>query len=274
MSLNSPIFLPPVVLSFAGSDPTGGAGVQADLMTLSALGCHALSVVTALTVQDTVGVHGVTVIDAKWVDGQARCLLQDMPVSVFKIGMLGSLDNVETIARILSDYPSVPLVFDPVLTSGRGDALADAAMIRAIRELLLPRTTILTPNSLEARRLVDHDKREAESTLSLDECAHRLLAMGCQHVLLTGTHENTLRVVNDLYGPTGNVQSASWERLSGSYHGSGCTLASAVAAGLAHGLPVSDAVRKAQNYTWHTLAAGFRPGAGQYVPDRFFQTRQ
>ena len=271
MSLNSPIFLPPAVLSFAGSDPSGGAGAQADLMTLSALGCHALSVMTALTVQDTVGVHGVMAVDPEWVEGQARCLLEDMPVAVFKIGMLGSIGNVETIARLLSDYPAVPLVFDSVLTSGRGDALADAAMIGAIRELLLPRTTVLTPNSLEARRLVVDD---GEGDPPLVECARRLLALGCGHVLLTGTHENTLRVANDLYGADGSVQSMSWERLPESYHGSGCTLASAVAAGLAHGLPVGDAVRKAQNFTWHALAAGYRRGTGQFIPDRFFQTRQ
>jgi len=145
---------PPIVLSFAASDPSGGAGIQADLMTISSMGCHALSVITALTVQDTVGIDSVLCFDADWVDDQARKLLEDMPVDAFKIGLLGSCENIEAIARIVSDYPDIPLVFDPVLASGRGDELADDEMIAAIQSLLLPHTTVLTPNSIEASRLV------------------------------------------------------------------------------------------------------------------------
>lgn len=264
---------PPIVLTFAASDPSGGAGIQADLMTISSMGCHALSVITALTVQDTLGVDNLLAIDADWVDDQARTLLEDMPVDVFKIGLLGSIENIAMIAGILADYPDVPLVFDPVLASGRGDELADAEMISALQELLLPRTTILTPNSLEARRL-SGGSDEDDNDLPLDECARRLIAHGCQYVLLTGTHENTPRVVNELYDSEGLVRSDNWQRLPGSYHGSGCTLASALAAGLAHRLPVSEAVREAQEYTWKTLAAGFRPGMGQFIPDRFFWARR
>jgi hydroxymethylpyrimidine/phosphomethylpyrimidine kinase len=265
---------PPVALTFAASDPSGGAGIQADLMTLSALGCHALSVLTALTVQDTVGIYSVLPIAPGWVEKQARALLADMAVDVFKIGLLGSRENVEVIAGILADYPHLPVVFDPVLASGRGDALADAAMIAAIRALLLPRTTLLTPNSLEARRLADDGRGgHRADALPLAECARRLLAFGCGHVLLTGTHENTPQVINELYDGAGLVRSDRWERLPGSYHGSGCTIASAVAAGLAHGLSLSDAVGQAQDYTWHALAAGFRPGRGQYIPDRFYRTK-
>ena len=276
MSLISPVFCPPTVLTFAGSDPSGGAGAQADIMTLTSLGCHALSVITALTVQDTVGVRGVMPVDPRWVEDQARCLLADIPLAAFKIGMLGSVENIDVIAGILSDYPGVPLIFDPVLASGRGDALADAEMLNAIRDRLLPRTTILTPNSLEARELAGIIRgagADAAGSLALGECARRLISSGCKHVLLTGTHENTEQVVNDLYGHDGSVQSMSWERLPGSYHGSGCTLASAIAAGMAHGRLVGDAVREAQEYTWHTLAAGIRPGAGQFIPDRFFRWR-
>ncbi len=261
---------PPIVLSFAGSDPSGGAGIQADLMTLSAMGCHALSVITALTVQDTLGVDNILAIDHDWVEDQARTLLEDMPVAAFKIGLLGSVDNINTIARILADYPDIPLVLDPILTSGRGDQLADEAMIVALRELLLPHATVLTPNSLEARRLADEDDEEA---LALSMYAYRLVGYGCAHVLVTGTHENTLHVVNNLYSENGLLRSDAWERLPGSYHGSGCTLASAIAANLANGLSVNDAVLSAQNYTWQTLAAGYRPGMGQFIPDRFFWAR-
>ena len=264
---------PPIVLSFAASDPTGGAGVQADLMTLSSMGCHSLSVITAVTVQDTVGVGSVLPLDPEWVEAQARAVLEDMPVDAFKIGLLGSADIIAVLAEVLADYPDVPLVLDPVLASGRGDELADDEMIRALKELLLPQTTVLTPNSLEARRLADDGKCDADD-LALDECARRLLALGCRHVLLTGTHENTAQVVNALYGTDGLLRSDSWDRLAGSYHGSGCTLASAVAAGLAHGLAIGEAVGEAQEYTWQTLAAGFRPGMGQFIPDRFFWARR
>src|SRR5512145_1409483 len=134
---------PPVVLTFAASDPSGGAGLQADLLTLASMGCHPLSVVTALTVQDTLGVEGVLAIDADWVTDQARCLLEDMPVDAIKIGVLGSVENITAIAEIVSDYPDVPLVLDPVLASGRGDELASENVIAAMRELLLPQTTVL-----------------------------------------------------------------------------------------------------------------------------------
>ena len=175
---------PPLVLTFAASDPSGGAGMQADLLTLSSMGCHPLSVVTALTVQDTSGVEGVLPIDADWVADQARALLEDMPVDAFKIGVLGSVENIAAIAEIVSDYPDVPLVLDPVLASGRGDDLATDTMAHAMRELLLPQTTILTPNSMEARRLADMEDDEAP----LFACATRLVEAGCEFVLVTGTH--------------------------------------------------------------------------------------
>jgi hydroxymethylpyrimidine/phosphomethylpyrimidine kinase len=264
--------LPPVVMTIAASDPTGGAGLQADILTLASMGCHPLSVVTALTIQDTGGVEDILPIDADWVADQARALLEDMPISAFKIGMLGSAEVVSVVAEILSDYPDIPLVFDPVLASGRGDALADEETISAMIELLLPQTTILTPNSLEARRLALDDDIEDDDPDS-DECARRLIATGCEFVLVTGTHTNTAQVINKLYNDEGIVRSDAWDRLPGSYHGSGCTLASAIAANLANGLDIADAVRDAQDYTWQALVAGFRPGMGQFIPDRFFWAR-
>ena len=137
-------------------------------------------------------------------------------------------------------------------------------------ELLLPQTAILTPNSIEARRLAETDDDEE---LSLAACAERLMDMGAGHVLITGTHEATSQVVNTLYGKGGIVRTDSWQRLPGSYHGSGCTLASAIAAMLANGLELAEAVREAQDYTWHTLQRAYRPGMGQYLPDRLFWAR-
>lgn len=264
---------PPVVLSFAASDPSGGAGLQADLLTFASMGCHPLTVVTAITVQDTAGVEDVYPVDADWVADQARVLLEDMPVAAFKIGVTGSIENIAAIAEVVSDYPDVPLILDPVIASGRGDELASEDMVAAMKELLLPQTTIITPNSIEARRLSADDGADTEE-LALDECARRILALGCEFVLITGTHENTAAVINTLYGESGTLRSDSWQRLPESYHGSGCTLASAIAANLANGFDLADAVRDAQDFTWQALNAGFRPGMGQYVPDRLFWARE
>lgn len=267
---------PPIVLVFAATDPSGGAGLQADILTLSSMGCHPLSVVTAVTIQDTMGVEDILPIDAEWVADQARCVLEDMPVTVFKIGLLGSVEAIAAIAEVVSDYPDVPLVLDPVLASGRGDELATEDMISAMRELLIPQTTLITPNSLEARRLVrdESDDIEEEEDPDLGECARRLLALGCEYVLITGAHENTAQVSNSLYDQQGLVRTDSWQRLPGTYHGSGCTLASAVAATIANGLGIPEAVRDAQEYTWQTLKYAYRTGMGQLVPDRLFWARE
>src|SRR3954468_16644326 len=173
--------VPPMVLTFAASDPTGGAGVQADLLTIAALGCHPLSVVTALTVQDTHGVERMLPIEASWVAAQAQRLLADIPVAAFKAGVLASAQNVRAVSEVIARHASVPFVVDPVLASGRGDALAEKDAIEALRELLLPQVTVLTPNSIEARRLA--------GAADLAECARRLIDHGCEYVLITGTHE-------------------------------------------------------------------------------------
>lgn len=264
--------LPPLVLIFAASDPSGGAGVQADLLTLGALGCHPLSVITALTVQDTIGVTSVLPVDPAYVEHQARVLLMDMPIAACKIGLVGSVDNIAAIAAVLADHPGLPLVIDPVLASGRGDVLSAEGAIAALFEQLFPLATLLTPNTLEAERLtasrLDQDNR------TLPAQVQHLLASGCEYVLLTGTHADTEQVENDLYRRGhGLVRRDRWPRLPASYHGSGCTLASATAAYLARGFSVVEAVQAAQAYTWQTLAAGFRPGRGQHIPDRFFSTR-
>jgi hydroxymethylpyrimidine/phosphomethylpyrimidine kinase len=258
------------VLAFAGSDPSGGAGLQADLMTLAALGCHPLSVVTAITVQDTVGVAAVQAIESRWVAEQARALLADIRVAAFKIGVIGSPGNATAIAAVLAEHPATPVVLDPVLASGRGDSLAAAEVVAALLEQLVPRATVLTPNSQEARRLVGAAPTEPPA---IDLCARRLVSLGAEFVLVTGTHEPTREVVNRLYDARGVVRTDRWERLPGAYHGSGCTLASAISAGLALGRTVPDAVAEAQEYTWQTLAHAFRLGAGQSVPDRFFRAR-
>jgi len=264
---------PPCVMTFAATDPTSGAGLQADILALSSIGCHPLSVVTGITVQDTVGVEGVMALDADWVNDQARTVLEDVKVSAFKLGLLGSVENVAVVAEIMADYPDVPLLIDPVLTSGRGDELSNDEMQAAMCELLFPQATIITPNSIEARRLAFYDEGDEVKHSALEVCAQRLLAMGSEYVLVTGTHERSADVVNSLYSAEGLVRDYHWERLSGSYHGSGCTLTSAIAACLAHGLTIEESLQEAQEYTWQTLKHACRPGMGQLVPDRFFWAR-
>jgi len=260
-------------MTFAGTDPSSGAGLQADILTFASIGCHPLSVVTAITAQDTVGVDGVLAMDSEWVNDQARAILEDVQVSAFKLGLLGSVENVAVIAEIMADYPDVPLLIDPILTSGRGDDLSSEEMMDAMIELLFPQATLITPNSLEARRFAFNDDVEEVALTSLDEAAARLLGMGSEYVLITGTHERTQEVTNTLYGEDKLIKAYKWERLPGSYHGSGCTLTSAIAACMAHGLSIEDAVLEAQEYTWQTLKNGFRPGMGQYIPDRMFWAR-
>jgi hydroxymethylpyrimidine/phosphomethylpyrimidine kinase len=245
---------PPIVLVFAASDPTGGAGLQADILTLAARGCHPLSVVTALTVQDTLGVETLHAVESALVADQARCLLADFTVAAFKLGVLGSAQNVEAVARILAAHAHAPVVVDPVLASGRGDALAGEESIALMKRLIFPLTSVATPNTIEAARLGG---------------VGAMLAAGCRHVLVTGTHEAGADVINRLHDSGGLVREDRWPRLPGSYHGSGCTLASALAAALAKGAAMPEAVRDAQQYTWQALAAGFRPGAGQFIPQRF-----
>jgi hydroxymethylpyrimidine/phosphomethylpyrimidine kinase len=229
--------------------------MQADLLTLAALGCHPLSVLTALTVQHTRGVEHVEPVSAELVARQASVLLAETQVAAFKIGVVASAENARAIASIAAANAQVPLVLDPVLASGRGDALASEVVVQSLLEHLVPRASVVTPNTLEEKRLGG---------------AKRLLDLGCRYVLVTGTHEERPEVTNRLYDVNGLVREDRWPRLPGSYHGSGCTLASAIAAHLAKRQAVPEAARAAQEYTWQTLAAAFRTGAGQLLPNRFF----
>lgn len=258
---------PTIVMTFAGHDPGGGAGLQADIETLASQNCHATPVITALTIQDTRDVTAFTAISADEVLAQAQAVLADMPVAAFKIGMLGSAANARAIHSILQDYPEIPLVLDPVLASGNGTRLGDAELLDAITTLLVPRATMLTPNSLEARALMP-------AAASLDDCATGLLALGAEFVLLTGTHEDSPHVVNSLYQGEQLLETFTWERLPHSYHGSGCTLAACIAGMLANGLDPFHAAHEAQEFTWNALRQGYRPGKGQHLPDRLFWAKQ
>jgi hydroxymethylpyrimidine/phosphomethylpyrimidine kinase len=248
---------------FAGADPTGGAGIAADIQAVSALGCHPAPVITAVTAQDTAGLKQFTAVDTELVIAQARAVLEDMPVAAFKTGVLGSAANLAAVETIVSEYRDIPLVVDPVLSTGRGDALSDRPLEEGYRSMLFPLTTLATPNSIEMKKLgASGDTAEA--------CAQELMSLGCEYVLCTGTHVPTAEVSHFLYGHRRLLETIRQERLPHDFHGSGCTLASACAAGLAQGFDVAAAVREALDFTWHALKNGHQLGMGQALPDRQF----
>lgn len=255
----------PVVLSFSGNDPTGGAGIQADIEAAASMGARVAPVITALTVQDTQNVKYFSATDASLVVEQARVILEDMPVAVFKLGMLGSLENINAIHTILHDYHDIPVIVDPIISAGGGMSLTTEDMALAYSDLIFPLTSLVTPNSNEVRLLAP----EADS---LDACAQELMDDGCDYVLLTGTHEGTEKVINSFYGQHKKIEASCWQRLPHSYHGSGCTLTSAIAALVARGQSIPDAVSMAQPYAWQALVDGYQCGMGQYHPDRFSWT--
>lgn len=254
---------PPVVLCFGGTDPTAGAGLAADVLTLASLGCHPAIVVTAVTAQDTSGVKQYSAVPPELVIAQARAVLEDMAVTAFKTGMLCNSAIVSAVASIVDDYPQIPLIVDPVQASGHNDPLSEEPLDDALRVLLLPRALLVTPNSEEARRL-------APGADTLDACAQELLSLGCEYVLITGTHDPTPQVLNRLYANKRLLDVFTFERLPHTYHGSGCTLASACAGALAHGLDPPNAIAQALHYTWNTLKHGRRLGMGQHLPDRLY----
>jgi len=253
----------PIVLSIAGHDPSGGAGIQADIETLAAFGCHAATAITCLTIQDSGNVHELIPLSAELITRQVETLVQDYPIGAIKIGLIGSAEAAFAIGELLVRHPEIPVVLDPILAAGGGTELAGESLVEAILGQIIPHTSLVTPNSQEARRLTQRQQ--------LEMCAHELLAIGCEAVLITGTHEAAKDVTNTLYRKGVPHHSERWPRLDGSYHGSCCTIAAAIAAGLARKSPLVEAVSEAQRYTWESLVAGWRPGKGQHIPDRFYR---
>jgi len=252
---------PPVVLVIAGNDPSGGAGLAADIQAITAAGAHPAPVVTALTVQDTGGVHRVQAVDAALVIEQACTVLADMPVAVIKLGLLASAGTGEAIAGLLKQYPGIPVVIDPVLAASRGGSLAADALLEVYLQELFPLATLITPNAAESRRL-------APTAADPAGRAQALLATGARYVLVKGADEDSPDVRNHLFGADGLHRESIWPRLPYAYHGSGCTLASAIAARLALGQAMPEAVQDAQRYTHDSLRRGWQPGRGQHVPRR------
>lgn len=258
-------------MTLAGNDPSGGAGIAADIAVLLSLGCHPSPVLTCLTVQDTHNVHALRPVAPELLLAQAQAVLADMPVVAIKIGAIGSVANAVALHTLLHAHPDLPVVLDPILAAGGGTTFAGAELLDAIQTMLLPLTTILTPNSIEARRLAP----EADT---LDACAMALLERGCRYVLLTGGHESepATEVINRLYGNRRLLETYRWARLAQEYHGSGCTLAAALAGFIAQSSSASALLDEAmpsiayhaQDYAWRCLQAAYPAGGGQWLPDR------
>lgn len=259
----TPDSAPPSVLVLSGNDPSGGAGIAADIQAITAMAAHPAPVITTLTVQDTVNATEVASVDAALVVRQAQAVLADLDVAAIKIGLLGSVEVATAVAGLLDEHADLPVVLDPVLVAAGGARLAEAELADVLLDRLLPLTTVLTPNTPELHALVDRGSDE--------ERAAELVGRGAQWVLVKGADADTPEVHNVLHGRGGEVEILTWSRLPGTYHGSGCTLAAAIAALLARGEDVIDAVGAAQRYTWEALRRGFRPGKGQRIPNRFLR---
>lgn len=248
----------PIALTIAGSDPSGGAGIQADLKAFSALGVYGASVIAALAAENTREVIAVHFLPRDIVEAQLVAVFADIPPQAIKIGMLGNTQTVETVARFLKKHPGFPIVLDPVMVAKSGDKLLEDDAIAALREQLLPLATLITPNLPEAAELLG---RAVESRDDMEAAARDLLALGCKAVLLKGGHLAGDTSEDVLVTPT-ETHWFSAPRHDRQIHGTGCTLSAAIAAGIAKGLPLKEAVQEAKSYISAAIAAGPRLGVG------------
>ncbi len=252
-----------------GHDPTGGAGIQADIETVSALGGTALTLPTALTIQDSHRVHRFTPTPVDYLLEQGHLLLQEFPISAIKIGMVASVESAAAIARLLQPYGEIPVVLDPVLAAGGGGALHTEGVASALRQTLLPITTMATPNREELGRLVPEKTEEGARS-------QQLINLGTEAVLVTGTDQPASgegeHICHTLYQDTRYTPFQS-PRLPHHYHGSGCTLASAIATLIAQKIPLAEAIQTALDYTLETLRHASHPTSGQHFPNRYFPNR-
>ncbi len=247
------------VLIIAGSDSGGGAGVQADIKTVTALGGYAATAITAVTVQNTLGVSAIHPIPAEIVIAQARAVLDDIGADAIKTGMLGDARVVEAVADLLDATTGLPIVIDPVMVSTSGAVLLDASAIEAVRERLVPRATLLTPNAPEAATLTG---LTAGTTDDLRRAGHALLELGAAAVLMKGGHIQGPRVIDLLITPVSETRFESGRIDSRHTHGTGCTLASACAVGLARGMSLEIAVERARDYVLEAIRRAPGLGAG------------
>lgn len=262
-TLPHPAPMRPTVLCFSGLDPSGGAGLQADIEAIGQSGSHAAIACTALTIQDSQRVSGFETVRPALLRAQAEAVLADLPVQAFKSGMLGSTENLDVLDDLLHQHPQIPYVLDPVLVANSGGSLGDPATLVAAFARLIPRATLITPNTVELRSLTGEQ--------DLGAATQRLFALGARAVLVKGAHEQQPhRIQHWLWVDGVCVAESRWPRLSAEFHGSGCSLASHIAGLLAQGVPLQRAVAQAEYWLHTTLRGADRPHAqGQRIPLRF-----
>lgn len=264
-----------IALTIAGSDSSGGAGIQADLKTFSALGVYGASAITALTAQNTKGVTGVHAAPAAFVGQQIEAVLEDLEVGAVKTGMLANAGIVLAVAEALEKRPSLPVIVDPVMVATSGDRLLEPEAVDAYKRRLIPRAALITPNLQEAAALLDEPV--ARDLAAAERQARALLAFGCAGVLVKGGHRAAAEAVDVLALADGTLLhiAAPWVDTENT-HGTGCTLSAAIAALMASGLPLVEAVRGAKRYLTVALAAGrdLEIGRGHGPVDHLFDIRR
>lgn len=272
-NLNNTSCTKPVVLCFSGHDPSGGAGIQADIEAIAAQGAHAVTVITALTCQDSSHVHSFKALDATQLQHQAETLFNDMSIAAIKIGMTASVEVVVAISNIIKQHSDIAVIFDPVLASGGGDDLSANDLVTAINSHLVPYCDLITPNIPEALKLTNQlADQAADITDNIELAANALLSAGCKSVLVTGTHSDTDKITHRLFQAKQMQEDFHNSRLPDEYHGSGCTLASSIAGLIARGNNSRDAIRQALDYTFQSLQYSHNPGKGQRFPNRLYNT--
>jgi hydroxymethylpyrimidine/phosphomethylpyrimidine kinase len=250
----------PVALTIAGSDSSGGAGIQADLKSFAALGVYGASVITALTAQNTQGVSGVHAVPPDFVTAQIDAVFGDLDVKAVKIGMVAQPATIDAIAAGLERWSPKHVVLDPVMVATSGDRLLAAEAVAGLRTKLIPRAALITPNLPEAAALLDEPIATSEDAIA--DQGQRLLAMGCQAVLIKGGHGQGAQSIDYLFGGNGIVALAAPRIATQSTHGTGCSLSSAIAAGLAKGEDMETAVRHAKIWISVAIAAADRLKVG------------
>jgi hydroxymethylpyrimidine/phosphomethylpyrimidine kinase len=258
---SAPSTITPIALTIAGSDSGGGAGIQADLKTFAAMGVYGCSAITSLTAQNTLGVQAVLPIPPEFLQAQIKSVLSDIHVHAIKTGMLATADIIRALVESLQQYPQIPVVVDPVMIATSGDKLLADDAIQILIEQLIPRATLLTPNLMEAAALLNLPI--AQTQIQIQQQAEKILALGAQAVLIKGGHNSGVEAIDVLLTNDGFELFTAPRLATKNTHGTGCTLAAAITAGLAKKLILRDAIAEAKNYLQNTLLNSHKLQIGQ-----------
>lgn len=270
----------PLILTFGVADPIGAVGVHSDIGVFAALGCQGLSVTTALLIGDSARVEEQQHVEPDWVSDQARVVLEDVQVAAFKIGAVDQMEHISSIAEVVSDYPDAPLILDPFGSQlpPLSEQTDPEELLTVLRQLLVPQATLLMLSQVELGRMAE-TWRDLSNGETMGDDAQHLIDLGCEYVLVTGTPAGTSRAesglrANTLYGDGGVIRHDRWQHLPGPFVGAGCVLSGAIAAYMAQGLALPQAVDLAQQYTFGALRHAQRYGMGRLVPNRFHAVTQ